>query len=60
MIEKRIGPTPSGGVYSIAYYLDKDRKPVDKADAAIVIICEFDDNDDLIFETTGIRAEKME
>ena len=56
---RKDGPTPNGGAYSIAYYLDKDRAPTDPKDAVFVIICEYDENDNLLFETTGISSKKM-
>ena len=39
--ERHDGPTPNGGVYSIAHFL-KDGKPVPKADATAMEIIEFD------------------
>ena len=59
MIEKRKGPTPCGGAYSVAYYLDKNRNPVDRKNAVFVIVCEYDESGNLLFETTGINAMKM-
>ena len=55
---RKDGPTPNGGAYSIAYYLDKDRAPTDPKDAVFLIICEYDKNDNLLFETTGISSKK--
>ena len=53
--ERRDGKTPSGGAYSIIFYLDKDRNAVDKELAEVYMICEYDKNDELIFETIGLR-----
>lgn len=40
--ERRDGPTPNGGVYSIAFFRDKAWNPVAKEEATQVEICEFD------------------
>ena len=39
--ERREGKTPNGGVYSVAYYYDKDYTPVDKARATQMKIIEY-------------------
>lgn len=39
--ERRNGKTPSGGAYSIAYYLDSSGKPIDKKKAKQVRIVEY-------------------
>lgn len=58
MFEKRMGPTPCGGAYSIAFYLDEKEHPVGKKDAVIVRICEYDENGNVLKHTTGFRTEK--
>lgn len=47
------GKTPSGGVYSIAYYFDADGFPTCKENASIVHVVEYDKNDRRITETYG-------
>lgn len=44
------GPTPSGGKYSVATYLDSEHNEVDVDDADIIMIGEYDENDSLINE----------
>jgi hypothetical protein len=52
--EKRVeGPTPSGGAYAIAYFLDAERRPVSKSQAVFVEIHEYDEDDALIQTTYG-------
>jgi hypothetical protein len=56
--ERHEGPTPSGGAYSIASYLDADGNPAAKADAARVLIAEFDANGEQIAETVGTLGHR--
>ena len=52
--EKRIdGPTPNGGVYSVARYFDEDGNPVDESVGPVVVITEYDRNDRSVFRTYG-------
>jgi len=51
--EKRDGPTPNGGDYSIIYYLDKDGNSTTKKKASSIEIIEFDDKGQEIFRTYG-------
>ncbi len=44
-------PTPNGGVYSIAYWKDKDGKPTTQAQYVTGEIVEFDADDKAIFRT---------
>lgn len=46
------GPTPNGGAYSIARYLDADG-PADKGDATTVEISEHDDDGNVVHTTYG-------
>lgn len=46
------GPTPNGGVYSVAYY-SKDGEPAERDVATAVEYCEFDEADNCIFRTYG-------
>lgn len=52
-IEAKKGPTPSGGVLLIAYFLDDDRNLVPKEQATGVDIYELDANDKLIAHQTA-------
>ena len=49
--EKKVGPTPNGGEYSIIYYMDEDNNIVDKEKATKARGCEFDKDDNMICET---------
>jgi hypothetical protein len=49
--ERRAGPTPNGGVESVAYYLDAGGQPAEKADAARVRIVEYDAEGRVVFTT---------
>jgi hypothetical protein len=52
MTQERIdGPTPNGGVYSIAYFSDDDGKPTSKQKATRMEIVEFDGNGNEVFRT---------
>jgi hypothetical protein len=49
--ERKDGPTPNGGVYSIAFFRDEAWNPVAKEEATQVEICEFDQAGECIFRT---------
>ena len=51
--ESHIGPTPSGGAYSTAYYTDKWHEPCRKKDAAYIHITEFDKDGGFINDVHG-------
>lgn len=51
--ERKDGPTPHGGVYSIAYFLDAENKPVPKERAVRMEIHEFDEEGNSIHRTYG-------
>ena len=53
--ESHIGPTPSGGAYSTAYYTDKWHEPCKKEDAAYIHITEFDKDGGFINDVHGQR-----
>lgn len=40
--ESQVHPTPAGGVRSTIYYLDDDKKPVDKSRATQAEVVEYD------------------
>lgn len=43
------GPTPHGGVKTVAYFYDKDGNPCEEGNAAKIQILEFDASDVCIF-----------
>jgi hypothetical protein len=45
------GKTPNGGVLSEIYYMDQNRKPVEKKHARIAIVRELDEKGNLVYET---------
>jgi hypothetical protein len=47
------GPTPNGGVYSIAYFRNDDGSPADEDDATKVEIVEYDEDDKVVQRTYG-------
>lgn len=49
--ERREGPTPNGGAYSIMYYRDADGTPVEKSEATQAEAIEFNAADEQIFRT---------
>jgi hypothetical protein len=51
--ERRDGPTPNGGVYSIAYYMDASGNPVPKSRATQMKIEEYDRKGNSIHRTYG-------
>ena len=51
--ERRDGPTPNGGAYSIVYYLDDGGNPAGKDEASSTEIAEFDSEGNEIFRTYG-------
>jgi hypothetical protein len=52
-VERRPGPTPNGGVYSIAYFRDEAGNPVSKDKAVLIEIWEFDQTGEGIYRTYG-------
>jgi hypothetical protein len=55
--ERRDGPTPAGGAYSVMYYLDMQHNAVDKEAATVLRICEYDEQGKLLFETLGFSSQ---
>lgn len=53
------GSTPSGGCYSMAFYLN-DKESCAKEDATEVRILEFDENDEVISEIFGVTKPKRQ
>ena len=53
MSEEHDGPTPNGGVKSVAYYLDEDDQPAEKGEATHVKIEEIDEQGSIIKRTYG-------
>lgn len=53
--ERRPGPTPGGGVYSVAYFRDAKGNPCPKDRAAQIEIIEYDENDQDIGRTYMTR-----
>lgn len=49
--ERHDGPTPNGGAYSIAYFLDDHRDPVAKDEATAMEIIEFDADGEQVHRT---------
>ena len=49
--EEVLGPTPSGGVKSVAYFFDDDGNPITKEAATQVCILELDDGGNRVNET---------
>jgi hypothetical protein len=49
--ERIDGPTPNGGVYSIAYFSDDDGDPTSKQKATRMEIVEFDREGNQLFRT---------
>lgn len=49
--ERREGPTPNGGAYSIGYFQDSDGRPTTKDKAARIEAVEFDAAGNQIFRT---------
>lgn len=48
---RTVGPTPNGGSYAIAYWLDEGQNPVPKKKATYVEIIEFNENGEQVFRT---------
>lgn len=49
--ERHDGPTPNGGAYSVANFLDAERKPCPKDRAKFIEIMEYDANDEVVART---------
>ena len=50
-------PTPSGGLYSQAFY-SNEKGPCAPEEATHVLILEYDENDNVIFSTHGTTKPK--
>lgn len=53
------GPTPNGGVYSIAYFSDEDGEPCSEDKAARIEIHECDKDGNSIFRTYGFCDQEF-
>lgn len=49
--EEREGPTPNGGVRSVAYFRDEGGRPCPKREAAGTEIVEYDASGNAVFRT---------
>jgi hypothetical protein len=49
--ERHDGPTPNGGAYAIANFLDGERNPTTKANATYIEILEYDGSDNNVGRT---------
>lgn len=49
--ERTDGPTPAGGAYAVANFLDADMKPCPKAEAVHIEILEYDQDGQNIART---------
>jgi len=58
--ERSEGPTPAGGAYALAIWLDDDGELTTKALATRVEVLEFDASDRVIFRTYGRVASTSE
>lgn len=56
---RREGPTPNGGVYSIAYYSKADGTPCPRKESENVEIVEFDKDGNRIMSTYGFRGNAV-
>ena len=56
--EEHEGPTPNGGVKSVAYYQDAEGKPCDRAVATNMLIVEYDKDGNAIQRTYGTCKPK--
>ena len=59
-MERVEGPTPSGGAYAEAYYVDENNEEVAKEIATNMIIKEYDEDDNLINTVYGTLVEEEE
>ncbi len=57
--ERRDGPTPHGGAYAIARFIDDAGNPTTKDQATQVEICEYDQAGECIFRTYGRLPRPM-
>ena len=55
--ETKIGPTPSGGDYSVAYYYDSNGTPCTKSEATAVNIVEYTKDGGFVNDCYGILGE---
>jgi hypothetical protein len=51
--ERTDGPTPAGGAYSVAVYLDDDGREVEPSAATRVLVTEYDADGGWLAETIG-------
>lgn len=49
--EQRDGPTPNGGVKSVAHFFNADRSPTEKSNAVLIEIVEFDASGEVVGRT---------
>ncbi|MDI6893804.1 MAG: hypothetical protein QME70_04190 [Bacillota bacterium] len=50
-VERKDGPTPAGGAYAVAVYMDDEENVVDKSVATRVVITEYDERGERLRET---------
>lgn len=55
-VQRRPGPTPNGGAYSVAYFQNDAGEPTRKDQATRVEIHECREDGEVIFRTYGERA----
>jgi hypothetical protein len=53
------GPTVHGGAYEIGVYMNNAWRPASPEEATLVIVTEYDENDEMILETV-LRRRKEE
>jgi hypothetical protein len=51
------GPTPNGGAYMIGVHMDEHWRPASPEEATMVIVTEYDENDQMIMENV-LRKRK--
>ena len=57
---RKDGPTPNGGVYSIIYFYDEEGNSTTQENAVVAYGCEFDENDNMIYETMLFNKKETE
>ncbi len=59
-IKRHDEPTPSGGVYSIAFFADENGNEADESVATQCIFTEYGEDDQMIHESVGpiLRGEE--
>ena len=58
--ERKDGPTPNGGAYSIVYFQDEQGNPVEKEQATKMEAVEFDAADNQVFRTYLTKSGAQE